>query len=130
MGPGRGGYFRPHGYAGGGLDFQTRAHAGKGSQSMNFDQYTERARGFVQAAQTGALAAGHQRFTPNHLLRFLLADSEGLAAGLIDRAGGRSRDALAATERALAALPKVSGGNGQLYLAPPMAKVFDTAEKL
>ena len=97
---------------------------------MNFDQYTERARGFVQAAQTGALAAGHQQFTPEHLLKVLLDDSEGLAAGLIERAGGRSRDALAATERALAALPKVSGGNGQLYLAPPMAKVFDTAEKL
>ena len=97
---------------------------------MNFETYTERARGFVQSAQTGALAAGNQQFTPEHLLKVLLDDSEGLAAGLIERAGGRARDALAATERALAALPKVSGGSGQLYLAPPTAKVFDTAEKI
>jgi ATP-dependent Clp protease ATP-binding subunit ClpB len=97
---------------------------------MNFEQYTERARGFIQSAQTGALAAGNQQFTPEHLLKVLLDDEEGLAAGLIERAGGRARDALAATERALAALPKVSGGNGQLYLAPPTAKVFETAEKL
>ena len=97
---------------------------------MNFETYTERARGFVQSAQTGALAAGHQQFTPEHILKVLLDDSEGLAAGLIERAGGRARDALAATEQALAALPKVSGGGGQLYLAPPTAKVFDTAEKI
>jgi ATP-dependent Clp protease ATP-binding subunit ClpB len=97
---------------------------------MNFDQYTERARGFVQSAQTGAIGAGHQQFTPEHILKVLLDDPEGLAAGLIERAGGRARDALAATERALAAIPKVSGGNGQLYMAPPLAKVFDTAEKI
>ncbi|HEY5081522.1 MAG TPA: ATP-dependent chaperone ClpB [Bauldia sp.] len=97
---------------------------------MNVDQYTERARGFVQSAQAGALAAGHQQFTPEHILKVLLDDPEGLAAGLIERAGGRARDALAATERALAAMPKVSGGNGQLYMAPPTAKVFDTAEKI
>ncbi len=97
---------------------------------MNFEAYTERARGFVQSAQTGALAAGNQQFTPEHILKVLLDDPEGLAAGLIERAGGRARDALAATEQALAALPKVSGGSGQLYLAPPTAKVFDTAEKI
>jgi len=97
---------------------------------MNIEQYTERARGFVQSAQTGALAAGNQQFTPEHVLKVLLDDPEGLAAGLIERAGGRARDALAATERALGALPKVSGGQGQLYLAPPLAKVFDTAEKI
>jgi ATP-dependent Clp protease ATP-binding subunit ClpB len=97
---------------------------------MNFDQYTERARGFVQSAQTGALGAGHQQFMPEHILKVLLDDPEGLAAGLIERAGGRVRDALAATEGALAAIPKVSGGNGQLYMAPPTAKVFDTAEKI
>ena len=97
---------------------------------MDFEQYTERARGFVQSAQTGALSAGHQQFTPEHLLKVLLDDPEGLAAGLIERAGGRARDALAATERALAALPKVSGGSGQLYMAAPIAKVFDTAEKI
>jgi ATP-dependent Clp protease ATP-binding subunit ClpB len=97
---------------------------------MNFEQYTERARGFVQSAQTGALAAGNQQFTPEHILKVLLDDSEGLAAGLIQRAGGNPREALAATERALAALPKVSGGSGQLYLAPATAKLFDTAEKI
>jgi ATP-dependent Clp protease ATP-binding subunit ClpB len=97
---------------------------------MNFENYTERARGFIQSAQTGALAQGHQQFTPEHILKVLLDDSEGLAAGLIERAGGRAKDALAATERALEALPKVSGGAGQLYLAPPTAKVFDTAEKI
>ncbi len=97
---------------------------------MNFETYTERARGFVQSAQTGALAAGHQQFTPEHLLKVLLDDPEGLCAGLIERAGGRARDALIATEQALAALPKVSGGSGQLYLAAPVAKVFDTAEKI
>ncbi len=94
---------------------------------MDFDNYTERARGFVQAAQTGALAAGHQQFTPEHMLKVLLDDPEGLSAGLIERAGGRSRDALAATDKALLALPKVGGGAGQLYLAQPTAKVFSTA---
>jgi ATP-dependent Clp protease ATP-binding subunit ClpB len=97
---------------------------------MNFETYTERARGFIQSAQTGALAHGHQQFTPEHILKVLLDDPEGLAAGLIERAGGRAKDALAATERALDALPKVSGGAGQLYLAPPTAKVFDTADKI
>ena len=97
---------------------------------MNFEAYTERARGFVQSAQTGALAAGHQQFAPEHILKVLLDDPEGLAAGLIERAGGRARDALAATEKALDAIPKVSGGSGQLYLAAPTAKVFETAEKL
>ena len=69
---------------------------------MNFDQYTERARGFVQSAQTGALASGHQQFTPEHILKVLLDDPEGLAAGLIERAGGRVRDALAALPSASA----------------------------
>ncbi len=98
---------------------------------MNFEQYTERARGFVQSAQALAIREGHQQFTPEHLLKVLLDDQEGLAAGLIERAGGRSRDALMATEQALAALPKVEGaGAGQLYLAPPTAKVFATAEEV
>ncbi|MEP0324540.1 ATP-dependent chaperone ClpB [Bauldia litoralis] len=96
---------------------------------MNFEIYTERARGFIQSAQTGALAEGHQQFTPEHILKVLLDDPEGLAAGLIERAGGNARQALAETEQALAALPKVSGGSGQIYLAQPTAKVFDTAEK-
>ncbi|MBV9702271.1 MAG: ATP-dependent chaperone ClpB, partial [Methylobacteriaceae bacterium] len=89
---------------------------------MNLEKYTERARGFVQSAQSLAVREGHQQFTPEHILKVLLDDSEGLAAGLIDRAGGDSRAALAATELALSKLPKVQGsGAGQLYLAPTTA---------
>ena len=97
---------------------------------MNFEKYTERARGFVQSAQSLALREGHQQFTPEHLLKVLLDDPEGLAGGLIDRAGGNSREALAAVEAALAKMPKVSGGGaGQLYLAPATARVFDQARE-
>lgn len=98
---------------------------------MDFEKFTERARGFVQSAQSLALREGHQQFTPEHLLKVLLDDPEGLAGGLIDRAGGRSRDVLAATEAALAKMPKVSGGgSGQLYIAPATARVFDQAQKV
>ncbi|MGO9743110.1 MAG: Clp protease N-terminal domain-containing protein, partial [Roseiarcus sp.] len=98
---------------------------------MNLEKYTERARGFVQSAQSLALRENHQQFTPEHILKVLLDDEEGLAAGLIDRAGGRSRDALAQVEKALEKLPKVQGsGAGQLYLAPTTARLFDNAEKL
>ncbi len=98
---------------------------------MNIEKFTERARGFVQSAQALALREGHQQFTPEHVLKVLLDDNEGLASGLIDRAGGRSRDALQATEVALSKLPKVAGGGaGQLYLAPGTARLFDQAEKI
>ncbi|WP_036282667.1 ATP-dependent chaperone ClpB [Methylocystis sp. ATCC 49242] len=98
---------------------------------MNFEKYTERARGFVQSAQSLATREGHQQFTPEHLLKVLLDDEQGLSAGLIDRAGGNSREALAKTEAALAKLPKVMGsGAGQLYLAPATARLFDNAEKI
>jgi ATP-dependent Clp protease ATP-binding subunit ClpB len=98
---------------------------------MNLEKYTERARGFIEAAQSLALREGHQQFAPEHLLKVLLDDPEGLAAGLIDRAGGRSRDALAAVEAALKKRPKVEGsGAGQLYLDPALARVFDAAEKV
>src|SRR5213595_18715 len=98
---------------------------------MDFEKYTDRARGFVQSAQSLALREGHQQFTPEHLLKVLLDDPEGLASGLIDRAGGRSREALSAVEAALAKLPKVSGGGaGQVYLAPALARVFDQAQKV
>ena len=97
---------------------------------MNFDKYTDRARGFVESAQSLALREGHQQFAPEHLLKVLLDDPEGLAAGLIDRSGGNSRQALKAVEAALAKIPKVSGaGAGQIYLAPATARVFDTATK-
>src|ERR1700709_1517043 len=96
--------------------------AGRGNQTMDFEKFTDRARGFVQSAQSLALREGHQQFAPEHLLKVLLDDPEGLAAGLIDRAGGRSREALAAVEAAIAKIPKVSGaGAGQVYLAPGMA---------
>jgi len=97
---------------------------------MNFEKYTERARGFVQSAQSLALREGNQQFATEHLLKVLLDDPEGLAAGLIDRSGGNSRAALQETEAALRKMPKVEGGGaGQLYLAPALARVFDTAEK-
>src|SRR5882757_3937439 len=99
--------------------------------AMNFDKYTDRARGFVQSAQSLALREGHQQFGTEHLLKVLLDDPEGLAAGLIDRSGGRSREALAAVEAALAKRPKVEGsGAGQLYMEPALARVFETAEKI
>jgi ATP-dependent Clp protease ATP-binding subunit ClpB len=97
---------------------------------MNFDKYTDRSRGFVQAAQSLALREGHQQFAPEHLLKVLLDDPQGLAAGLIDRSGGNSRQALAAVEATLAKRPKVSGaGAGQVYLDPALARVFEAAEK-
>ncbi|MCB1540590.1 MAG: ATP-dependent chaperone ClpB, partial [Rhodoblastus sp.] len=98
---------------------------------MNMEKYTERARGFVQSAQSLAIREGHQQLTPEHLLKVLLDDPEGLAAGLIDKAGGRSREALQQVELALSKLPKVQGsGAGQLYLSPTTARLFDNAEKI
>jgi ATP-dependent Clp protease ATP-binding subunit ClpB len=98
---------------------------------MNFEKYTDRARGFVQSAQSLAQREGHQQFSTEHMLKVLLDDPEGLAAGLIDRSGGRSREALTADEAALAKRPKVEGsGAGQVYLEPALGRVFDTAEKI
>jgi len=97
---------------------------------MNIEKYTERARGFVQSAQSLAVREGHQQFSSLHMLKVLLDDNEGLASGLIDRAGGNSRAILKTTEDALNKLPKVSGsGAGQVYLAPELARAFDAAEK-
>ncbi|MCC8945258.1 ATP-dependent chaperone ClpB [Bradyrhizobium sp. Arg62] len=98
---------------------------------MNSEKYTDRARGFIQSAQSLATREGNQQFTPLHVLKVLLDDNEGLAAGLIDRAGGNSRAILHATEAALAKLPKVSGsGAGQVYVAPDTARLFTAAEEL
>ncbi|HRO01046.1 MAG TPA: Clp protease N-terminal domain-containing protein, partial [Nitrobacter sp.] len=97
---------------------------------MNIEKYTERVRGFIQSAQSLAMREGHQQFTPLHILKVLLDDSEGLAGSLIDRAGGNSRAILKATEAALDKMPKVSGaGAGQIYLAPATARAFDAAEQ-
>ncbi|ABS63370.1 ATPase AAA-2 domain protein [Parvibaculum lavamentivorans DS-1] len=98
---------------------------------MDLEKYTDRSRGFIQSAQGLAVRSGHQRFTPEHLLKVLLDDEEGLAAGLIRAAGGRPDQALQGVETALSKMPKVEGsGAGQLYLAPEIAKVFDQAESL
>ena len=97
---------------------------------MDFEKYTDRARGFIQSAQTYALGQGHQQFLPSHILKVLLDDSEGMAAGLIERSGGRVQDVRLQVEADLASLPKVSGGNGQLYLAPETARLFEQAQKI
>lgn len=95
---------------------------------MNIEKYSERVRGFLQSAQTKALADGNPQFTPEHVLKVLLDDEQGLASSLIERAGGNAREALRATEAALAKLPKTTGGNGSLSLTQPLARVFSTAE--
>ena len=99
-------------------------------ETMDFENYTERARGFVQAAQTIALRENHQQFVPEHLLKALLDDREGLSANLIRAAGGDPARALKATDLALGKLPRVQGGQGQIYLGPETARVLDSAGKL
>jgi len=96
---------------------------------MNIEKYSERVRGFIQSAQTYALAQGHQQFSPEHVLKVLLDDDQGMAASLIERAGGDPKAARLANDAALAKLPKISGGNGNIYLAQPLAKVLSTAEE-
>ena len=89
---------------------------------MNFEKLTDRSKGFFQSAQSLALREGHQRLAPEHLLKVLLDDSEGLAAGLVMRGLGRPprQTRSPSVEQALAKMPKVSGaGAGQLYIAPP-----------
>ncbi|CAN7424553.1 ATP-dependent chaperone ClpB [Rhizobium rhizogenes] len=96
---------------------------------MNIEKYSERVRGFLQSAQTNALSQGNQQFTPEHVLKVLLDDDQGMASSLIERAGGDAKAARLANDAALAKLPKVSGGDGQVYLSQPLAKVFTTAEE-
>ena len=98
---------------------------------MDLEKYTERARGFLQAAQTIALREGHQQFTPHHVLKALLDDEEGLAANLIRTAGGDPKRALDLTDAELKKIPSVSGGgSSNLYLARETAQLMDAAEKL
>ncbi len=98
---------------------------------MDLEKFTERSRGFLQAAQTLALRSGHQRLTPEHLLKVLLDDKDGLAAGLLRNSGADPARALAAIETALDKQPKVEGsGAGQVYMGPELARVLDQAEKL
>jgi ATP-dependent Clp protease ATP-binding subunit ClpB len=98
---------------------------------MELEKYTERSKGFIQTAQNLALRSGHQRLTPDHLLKVLLDDKEGLCANLINAAGGDAKAALLAVETELNRVPKVEGGGaGQVYMSPELARVFDQAEKI
>jgi ATP-dependent Clp protease ATP-binding subunit ClpB len=95
---------------------------------MNIDTYSDRAKQAVQSAQSLALARRHQQLAPEHLLKVLLEEQDGLCRTLIQNAGGRPDAVDAAVEAALARLPKVEGGSGQLYMAPDTARVFAKAE--
>jgi ATP-dependent Clp protease ATP-binding subunit ClpB len=98
---------------------------------MDIEKFTERARGFLQAASTIAIREYHQRITPEHLLKALLDDEEGAAAGLIRAAGGDPRMALVAAEAALAKQPKVQGaGAGQPQFTPEIVRVLDAAQQV
>jgi len=97
---------------------------------MNLEKFTDRARGFLHAAQTIALREGHQRLAPEHLLKALLDDEQGLAANLIDAAGGDAKAALHGVEAALAKVPRVSGGGEQVYMDAGLARLFDEAEQI
>ncbi|HVO03351.1 MAG TPA: ATP-dependent chaperone ClpB [Candidatus Cybelea sp.] len=98
---------------------------------MDPEKFTERSRGFLQAAQTLAMRSGHQQLTPEHLLKVLLDDKEGLAANLMKAAGADPTRALSAVERELGKQPKVEGsGAGQVYMAPPLARLLGQAEEM
>jgi len=98
---------------------------------MEIEKYTERSKGFIQSAQGLALRNGHQRLTPEHLLKILLEDKEGLCANLIRAAGGDPQAVLNAVETELGKHPRVEGsGAGQVYLSPEIARVFEQAEQI
>ncbi|WP_425079320.1 ATP-dependent chaperone ClpB [Ruegeria denitrificans] len=97
---------------------------------MDLNKFTERARGFVQAAQTIALREGHQRLEPTHILKALMDDDQGLASNLITRAGGAPNRVVEALDAAMGKIPKVSGDAGQIYMDGQTAKVLDEAEKI
>ncbi|KPP83471.1 MAG: ATP-dependent chaperone protein ClpB [Rhodobacteraceae bacterium HLUCCO07] len=97
---------------------------------MNLDKFTERSRGFIQAAQTIAMREDHQRLVPEHLLKALMDDDQGLAANLIKRAGGAPERVRQAVDLAVEKQPKVSGDAGQIYMDGQFAKVLGEAEKL
>ena len=97
---------------------------------MNMEKFTERSRSFLQAAQTIAMREGHQRVLPEHLLKALMDDDQGLSANLIKRAGGELRRVQEAVDLTVSKLPKVSGGDGQVYIEQSLVRVLDEAEKL
>ncbi len=98
---------------------------------MNIEKFTDRAKGFLQAAQTIAIRETHQRVAPEHLLKALLDDDEGLAANLIRAAGGDPKAASQATDHALAKIAKVSGGGAQnLQWDNDTVRILDSAETI
>ena len=99
---------------------------------MNLEKFTDRAKGFLQSAQTVAIRMSHQQIAPEHLLKALLEDSEGMAAGLIAKAGGDAKRAVAQTDAALAKIPAVSGGGAQATpgLSNDAVRVLDSAEQV
>jgi ATP-dependent Clp protease ATP-binding subunit ClpB len=96
---------------------------------MKIERYTERAQGFLQAAQAIAMREGHPQFTPEHILKALLDDPEGMAAGLIDRAGGDARQARREVDAFIERQPKVSGSASQPQATRELMRLFETAEK-
>ncbi|MFL0357390.1 ATP-dependent chaperone ClpB [Erythrobacter sp. GH1-10] len=98
---------------------------------MNLEKFTDRAKGFLQSAQTVAIRMNHQRITPLHILKALLEDEEGMAAGLIQRAGGEAALAVSAVDAALAKIPQVTGGGAQQTpgLDNDAVRVLDQAEQ-
>lgn len=97
---------------------------------MDMEKFTERSRGFLQAAQTIAIREENQRVMPEHLLKALMDDDQGFASNLIARAGGDAQAVRQAVDLAVGKQPKVSGGQGQVYVDPSMVRVLDEAEKL
>src|SRR5580700_8302714 len=98
---------------------------------MELEKYTERSKGFVQSAKNLALRSGHQRLTPEHLLKVLLEDKEGLCANLIRAAGGDPQPVMVAVDAELARQPRVEGGGaGQVYMSPELARIFDQSEQI
>jgi len=95
---------------------------------MNIDIYSDRAKQAIQSAQSLALARGHQQLAPEHILKVLLEERDGLSRALIQSAGGRPDEVDKAVEIALGRIPKVEGGSGQLYMKPETARVFAEAE--
>ncbi|MEM6579350.1 MAG: Clp protease N-terminal domain-containing protein, partial [Pseudomonadota bacterium] len=97
---------------------------------MDLSKFTERSRGFVQAAHVIATRESHQKLAPEHILKTLMDDPEGLASNLIRRAGGAPDRAVQALDLSLGKIPKVSGDAGQVYTDGQTIKVLDEAEKL
>ena len=97
---------------------------------MDLSKFTERSRGFIQAAQTIATRESHQRLTPEHLLKALMDDDQGLASNLITASGGNPARVVEALTLSLGKLPKVTGDAAQVYLDNTTAKVLAEAEEL